>query len=429
LKSFKGNKGFGRGAGLALLLLSGLQLSGCATDTGVYDQAPEAGQLTFDADAMLRVAERLRDGGDYMAALRMYRQVREQDPENVGALTGEGELLLMLGAVPDAEQRFRAARSFGDKSADTTAALARTLLRQDKAAEALALYDEVVEGPDASARAYNGYGVALDLLGRHDDAQLAYGNGLDLDPGNVLLTNNLALSFALSGSYGAGIRILSDLVATRPDAAGARQNLALIYGLSGDMGSAEKVAALDLDRGELAARMAYISRLAEVPESERARAIILGVMPKKESAPEVEQASAPLSKVSQAAVSGTSDPQMNLGAAPKDTGPEETPAAPDTLLNGIPIADEPLYLVQLGAYLDQDQAMRGWRSVARKAPDLLGDHEPNISVLETEKDGAPYSIVRMGIVAEGGFKAAETYCGKLKAAGVDCLVRRLQKQP
>jgi len=428
---------------MAFLLLVGLQLSGCTTDTGVYDQAPGAGQLTFDADAMLRVAERLRDGGDYMAALRMYRQVREQDPENVGALTGEGELLLMLGAVPDAEQRFRAARSLGDKSADTTAALARTLLRQDKAAEALVLYDEVLEGPDVSARAYNGYGVALDLLGRHDDAQLAYGSGLDLDPGNVLLTNNLALSFALSGSYGAGIRILSDLVATRPDAAGARQNLALIYGLSGDMGSAEKVAAIDLDRTELAARMAYINDLAEVPENERARAIILGVMPQKESTPQTEQALVVPSKVTQAPVSEESVPQMNpnTDSALNDADPVEqgsgvealtegeASAGPDVFLNGIRVAQEPLYLVQLGAYLDQDQAMKGWRAVARKAPDLLGDHEPNISVLETEKDGAPHRIVRMGIVAEDGFKAAEAYCGKLKTAGVDCLVRRLQKQP
>ncbi|RMF11226.1 MAG: hypothetical protein D6763_03740 [Alphaproteobacteria bacterium] len=397
----------GRALAHIFCVVTGLMLLvGCAaTTTTVQDASPGASDLKFDADAIVRVADRLRQTGDYMSALHMYRRVREQDPGNIAALLGEGEILLGLGAFAQAELRFRAARDAGDNSSRSAAGLGRSLLRQNRPAEALAFFEKALEDPAATREIFNGYGVTLDLLGRHADAQIAYSRGLDRTPGSAILTNNLALSFALSGDFPAAIRILSDLVTARPDAEGARENLALVYGLSGDMAAARNVARLDHQGDELERRLDYIERIASLPPDRRSEAIILGVIP--------EAAGAAASDVPPA----TPGPKTGGGTTPDpESSPEPAPGlAPE-------LAEEPTYLVQLGAYLGEGRARAGWAELKSRAPDVLGTLDPTLE--SAMVDGS--EVVRLGILVAGGYAAADALCATLKGAGVDCLVRRAE---
>ena len=63
----------------------------------------------FTPEAMVNVADNLRRSGNYVAALQVYQQARVRDSENVGALMGQGEVFLAVGAGEEAERRFRAA--------------------------------------------------------------------------------------------------------------------------------------------------------------------------------------------------------------------------------------------------------------------------------------------------------------------------------
>ncbi len=428
---------------LACLVAAAFALTGCETNKkSVADQAPSVSDLTFNSSAMVRVGDRLRKGGDYMAALHMYQRVREQDPKNIPALLGEGEILLTMGAFPDAEQRFRAARSFGDDSARSAAGLGRALLRENQPREALQFFEKALKEPKASAETYNGYGVTLDLIGRHQDAQIAYSKGLDKDPGNVILTNNLALSFALSQDYAAALRMLSDLASAQPDAKSALENLSLVYGLSGDMESARKVAALDFKGDALEQRVAYIKRIAALPADVRGEAIILGIEPDVAVAADTPATPATASKqpkpgqqkqptAAGATTGATPAPEAPAPAQAAEPAAMETtaPAAgaeptatvadsqskPDPLLSA-----EPAYLVQLGSYLDQRHARRGWSRLKKRAPDVLGSLEPAFESITL--DG--HDVVRLGIRVTDGYAAADARCKAFKAAGVDCLVRR-----
>lgn len=75
---------------------------------------------------------------------------------------------------------------------------ARGLLRSDPAAAELMLRHKLAESPH-DARALNDLAVALDLLGRHQDAQQTYRQALALQS-DMATRLNLALSIAISRS-------------------------------------------------------------------------------------------------------------------------------------------------------------------------------------------------------------------------------------
>lgn len=83
----------------------------------------------------------------------------------------------------------------GDAAALTPAT--RLLIRTD-AAEAVRQLSHL---PTPSPAVLNNLGVALDLEGRHQQAQAAYRQALSAQPGLPAAMNNLALSIALAPSH------------------------------------------------------------------------------------------------------------------------------------------------------------------------------------------------------------------------------------
>ncbi len=95
---------------------------------------------------------------------------------------------------------------------------------------------------------YNALGVANDLIGKHDVAQDAFEDGLEVVPDDGLLLNNLALSYILDKDYNEAIKILKELV-SRPDAKPKyRQNLALAYGMTAKPEEAMKLLLKDMPK-------------------------------------------------------------------------------------------------------------------------------------------------------------------------------------
>ena len=83
----------------------------------------------------------------------------------------------------------------GDAAALSPAA--RLLIRTDPAEAARQLSH--LSSPDPAV--LNNLGVALDLEGKHEQAQVAYREALSAQPGLPAAMNNLALSLALDPSY------------------------------------------------------------------------------------------------------------------------------------------------------------------------------------------------------------------------------------
>ncbi len=246
--------------GLSLLGLT-LLLAACAQSL-----PRESGVVKGGVDTLLRLAEVTRRAGDPAAAVPLYRRAHKLSPADPRPLLALGQTFNQLGAYAQASDTWKAALAVSPKLPSqrealrgygfTLTALHQPHLALAKFRAALAL------GPDAVA--YNGMGIAQDMLGAADDAQASYEAALAMAPGNLTFANNLGLSLALSGRFDRAIEVLRQ-VAAAPDAtAEHRQNLALAFGVAGMLEDAARVARVDLDEQAVQNNLAYYAVLGSI---------------------------------------------------------------------------------------------------------------------------------------------------------------------
>lgn len=121
--------------------------------TACSGQVPSKAEITQDnlenrAQQLVRVADTTRSGGDLSNAMQLYQRAADMRTDWPLPLLRLGETALSAGLYDDAFNAFQAA----------------TVLVPD---DSLAL---------------NGGGIALDLMGRHDEAQERYISGLEKIP-------------------------------------------------------------------------------------------------------------------------------------------------------------------------------------------------------------------------------------------------------
>jgi len=92
--------------------------------------------------------------------------------------------------------------------ANALCAQGKTLLAAGKTAEALDMYASATNRDDQNAKAWNGLGVANDLLGKHAKALAAYQQAVDLAPDDMLAINNLAHLYLATGDAEDAVRLL-----------------------------------------------------------------------------------------------------------------------------------------------------------------------------------------------------------------------------
>ena len=184
-----------------------------------------------------------------------------------------GATFTELRAYNEAVAAFREAIDLAPNDSELRCGLATVLLAIDKPELAMTQLDAAL-ALRQEPRTYSLLGVANDLIGRHDVAQQNYADGLRLAPDNLPLRNNLGLSQALSGTFDTAIATLSAAAESPKATARTRQNLALVYGLSGDNAKAASVARADLDEASMKSNLAYYAMLRGMDDRARAAAII-----------------------------------------------------------------------------------------------------------------------------------------------------------
>ena len=112
-------------------------------------------------------------------------------------------------------------------------------------------------------RLYSALGSALDQTGRHTEARQYYQKALQLNPNEVKIQNNLAMSYVLEGQFASAEKILRKANDTPQGRAlpRIRQNLALAVGLQGRFNEARQIASRDLPPAQVEANMAYLQKM------------------------------------------------------------------------------------------------------------------------------------------------------------------------
>jgi Flp pilus assembly protein TadD len=220
-------------------------------------------------EALIRVAASTAAAGDHGTAIGLFRRAHELEPYRVEPLVGLGKALAALAHYSEAADAFRQAIKASQhlESKDQSPllpeamhGLGNALIAMNQPKAAITQFEEAMK-KDERARTYNGIGVAYDMLGQHAAAQAYYRAGLDLNPADLGMKNNLGLSLALTGDFANGIELLRETASNPSATSRYRLNLALAYGLAGDKEAAARVARIDLDEESVKSNLAYYETL------------------------------------------------------------------------------------------------------------------------------------------------------------------------
>jgi Flp pilus assembly protein TadD len=322
----------------AVALLASLTLAGCATAPQQHTQTgSERVAEQSSMQAMLQLAARTESSGNAGAAREMYGKVAARYPDQPAGYLGLGRTSYHSGDPAEAAQHYRTALTYAPGSVDARYGLGKALLAADRPEAAIEQFDRLIAEEAADTRPYVAKGVALDMIGRHAEAQSVYRSGLELAPMNVALRTNLGLSLALSGDDKTALRVLEDAARDPKATARTRQNLALVYGLAGEMDDAAATGSADLGQGAVQRNLAYYRALrsarAITDAAARTRAVPSASDPKVSARTQVATAEPvrdtrePAADAPQAGVDAPAAPVADV--APVDLAPETHPEDAD----------------------------------------------------------------------------------------------------
>ncbi len=222
---------------------------------------------------LMRLGAASHAGGDFSTAVGVYRRAAEVDPSAAAPLVAAGNTLGEMGKVDEAIVAYNQALTRNANDPEALRGLARAYLMTGKpelAGQSLSVaFKETPDDP----KLLQLIGVADDFAGQHEEAQARYRRGLELLPHDPALSLDLALSLSLTGNYPEAIGLLRPLATAPTSTPRERLTLALIYGLQGDVKSAEKIARLDLDAQGVRQNLAYYESLRRLTPEARQRAI------------------------------------------------------------------------------------------------------------------------------------------------------------
>jgi hypothetical protein len=212
--------------------------------------------------------------------------------------------------------------------------------------------------------------VAQDLLGDHATATATYRKALSVVPASTSVRNNLALSLALQEQFAEAVELLRPLAEGPGATRRARQNLALVYGLQGDMGAAERLGRIDLGGQDLANNLAYIAAVRGI-EAPAVRAAAL--VPEQSFSAGEPRLTRKTRAVRRSEAAAPTPPAV-VGPAPAP--PQAPPTGPRPLVpvlgDGGGTAANGGWFLDVGAY-DAAAAAERWRTLRARHATALAD--------------------------------------------------------
>jgi Flp pilus assembly protein TadD len=233
----------------------------------------DGGGKPLDYPTLMRIGAAAHAGGDLGTAVGVYRRAGEMDHRAVAPFVALGNTLVEMGQINEAIVAYNSALARNARDPEALRGLARAYLLSGKpqlAGDPLSTaYKDTPDDP----KLLQLIGVADDFTGQHEEAQARYRRGLELLPRDPGLSVNLALSLAVTGNYGEALAVLTPIAMAPGGTRRERQTLALIYGLQGDRGQAERMAKLDLDPQSVQRNIAFYDTLRRLSPEARAKAI------------------------------------------------------------------------------------------------------------------------------------------------------------
>lgn len=212
-----------------------------------------------------KAAERL---GDYRKASVYYRQLADKSPDKISYQMAYGDSIRRVGDFDQAIKAYDKVLAKAPRNAAAKEGLGLALLSSgdyDRAGNALS---EVMQLDRKRWRTLNGLGLLFVAQGMHEEALSYFTEALEHSSNNVSVLNNAGLSLAIQKKFDDAVEALelASSLTARDEKAVREQiemNLALVYGIMGDMGKAQTVASRHMDEAALNNNMGIYAHLSK----------------------------------------------------------------------------------------------------------------------------------------------------------------------
>lgn len=323
-----------RASSFWIIALSTTMLTACSPGFDAGEKNNKEAIVSQNADLQRKLAMASEAGGDLAAAERMYSKLAED---------GSKQATIELASFYTRNNRPDSAVNILDKAymanpgdTDLMRAYANSLISAGRAQSALELLDKSIASGTTNGYVYNSRGVALDTLGQYKQAQQSYQKAMSLSPSDEAdFKTNLSMSYILSGEYHTAIETLEPMMKTKGSTPQSRQNLALAYGLIGDMETAMRIGSKDISLKEMKENIRFYQHFSETK----------GMSSVKKNVPALSMDETPAKPVAVTAAEGElppppPPPMKNLTQYPAAVQPVAiAPAAVDPVV--APVAQSP----------------------------------------------------------------------------------------
>ncbi len=250
--------GFGQGRRWGALVAAAafcVVLAGCASK----DKSDNKIDLIA---SLLQAAGTSQAQNDWVSAANYYRATLVQQADNREAAIGLMQSLRMIGGLEEASVVADKAAAARPNDGPVLAEAGKAKLAAGKLTDAVDLLQRAVAADGKEWRTRSALGLAYDRLGDYDSADGSYKAALALAPDNASILNNYGMSRAMANDLDGARTLLARAVMLPNADVRVRQNLALVYALSGDMTKAEQLTRQDLPPALANATLDYYRQLA-----------------------------------------------------------------------------------------------------------------------------------------------------------------------
>lgn len=218
----------------------------------------------------LEAAQAAEKSGNLMRAEYYYGQLLEAKPDNVKYIFAYSEISRKAGKCDSALKGYEKILAIQPNDIDALEGKGLCLLGQSKNQQAADIFTRILAADPTRWKSLNAAGLIFASDKKFNEATQYFNAASEHSDKNPAVLNNQGLAKALTGNFKDGIKILEEALIKADDNSAQKRNvalnLALVYGISGNMDLAEKTARPFLTEPQLYNNMGVYAELAKDKE-------------------------------------------------------------------------------------------------------------------------------------------------------------------
>ncbi|HTI81062.1 MAG TPA: tetratricopeptide repeat protein [Acetobacteraceae bacterium] len=229
-----------------LIVLLTFAIGGCSKPLGEVATASKVA-----GEAGQRVAQAAEESGDLALAEQLYAQASAAAPSDAAVQLRYADILMRRGRINEARDLLSKRLQTVSDPLELHDGLGSVYVLTGDPIHAVTEFDLVLAAKPNDIRAVVNKGIALDLLGRHTDAQALYRQALTLSPGDQVVINDLALSMLLAGRPQEAEQVAAPLRGQTDVLPRIRTGLGIVLAANGDVAGAGSAAGTQATQAQL----------------------------------------------------------------------------------------------------------------------------------------------------------------------------------